>query len=132
MLPTNQVSPLILSQTPVGMTAPLLNRLESLYPSPRSFNPERYLENPSLTRYQLAFSKGSRQCIGINLATTELQCIIAGIFRRYDVYDSSKKDQKGPTLELFETNRDDVDMAYDFVTVAPKIGSNGVRVVIRQ
>jgi cytochrome P450 len=114
------------------MTAPLLNRLESFYPSPRSFLPERYLDNPSLTRYQLAFSKGSRQCIGINLAYTELQCIIAGIFRRYDVYDNSREHQIGPTLELFETSREDVDFANDYVTVAVKEGSNGVRLVIRQ
>lgn len=117
--------------TAVGMTAPLLNRLENLYPSPHSFSPERYLSNPGLTRYQLAFSKGTRQCIGMNLAYTELQCIIAGIFRRYDVYNSSKERQSGPTLELFQTGREDVDMACDFVTTAPKPGSSGVKLVVR-
>jgi cytochrome P450 len=114
------------------MTTPLLSCLESLYPSPRSFLPERYLDNPSLTRYLLAFSKDSRQCIGINLAYTELQCIIAGISRRYDVYVSTREHQIGPTLKLFETSREDVDFAYDFVTVAVREGSNGVRLVIRQ
>lgn len=118
-------------KTAVGMTAPLLNRLENLYPSPHSFSPERYLSNPGLTRYQLAFSKGTRQCIGMNLAYTELQCIIAGIFRRYDVYNSSKERQSGPTLELFQTGREDVDMACDFVTTAPKPGSSGVKLVVR-
>lgn len=113
------------------MTAPLLNRLPSLYPSPNTFSPERYLANPGLTRYQLAFSKGTRQCIGMNLAFTELQCIIAGIFRRYDVYDSSNNRQSGPTLELFETSREDVDMAYDFVTTAVKLESKGVKVIVR-
>jgi cytochrome P450 len=97
-----------LPTVPVGMTGPLLSPLESLYPSPRSFLPERYLDNPSLPRYQLAFSKDSLQCIGINLAYTELQCIIASIFRRYDVYVSSRKHQIGPALELFETSREDV------------------------
>lgn len=113
------------------MTAPLLNRLETLYPSPQTFSPERYLSDPRLTRYQLAFSKGTRQCIGINLAYTELQYILAGIFRRYDLYDSSSKSQHGPTLELFETSREDVDMACDFVTTATKPGSAGVRLKIR-
>lgn len=113
------------------MTAPLLNRLPSLYPSPNSFLPDRFLSNPSLSRYQLAFSKGSRQCIGMNLAYTELQCITAGIFRRYDVYDGSGT-QSGPTLELFQTSREDVDMACDFVTTAAKVGSRGVRVLVRR
>jgi hypothetical protein len=120
-----------LPQTAVGMTAPLLNRLESLYPSPRTFYPERYLSDPGLTRYQLAFSKGTRQCIGMNLAYTELQYILAGIFRRYDLYDSSNKAQSGPTLELFETSREDVDMACDFITTATKPGSKGVRLIVR-
>ena len=112
------------------MTAPLLNRLESLYPDPSVFNPDRYLNDPSLSRYQLAFSKGSRQCIGINLAMTELQMITAAIFRRYDLYDGSGK-QTTPTLELYHTTREDVDLAHDFINSAAKVGTKGVRLMVR-
>jgi hypothetical protein len=53
-------------QTPVGMTAPLINRNEDLYPSPLEFRPERFLENPKLLKYQMSFSRGSRICLGVS------------------------------------------------------------------
>jgi len=52
-------------KTPVGMTAPLLSRNEELYPSPMTFDPDRFLKNPRLDRYQLSFSRGSRRCLGV-------------------------------------------------------------------
>ena len=41
---------------------------------------------------------------------------IAGIFRRYDLYDPEKKGQSGPTLELYKTTRADVAMHADYIT----------------
>jgi hypothetical protein len=67
----------------------------------------------------------------INLAHQELQIVLAGVFRKYDLYDGTGR-QKGPTLELFETTREhDVDMAADFVSAAIRADSVGVRVLIR-
>lgn len=66
----------------------------------------------------------------MNLAFTELQVITAGIFGRYDLYDGTGK-QQGPTLELYQTTREDVDTVHDFVTGVPKMGSKGVRLMIR-
>lgn len=66
----------------------------------------------------------------INLAYSELYLILAGIFRKYDLYDGTGK-QTGPTLELFETGREDVDMAYDILIPFPKKGSLGVRLRVR-
>jgi hypothetical protein len=60
-----------------------------------------------------------------------LHLITAGIFRKYDLYDGSGM-QKGPTLELYETTREDVDMAHDWATPGLKEGSKGVRLMIRQ
>ncbi|KAI8633691.1 cytochrome P450 [Xylariaceae sp. FL1651] len=117
--------------TAVGMTAPLINRHPDLYERPDEFLPDRYLENPSLRKHQFAFSKGTRQCIGINLAYQELQTFTAGIFRRYDVYDPTQQKQSGPTLELFQTTRKDISMHADYITPAPYEGSQGLRVVIR-
>jgi hypothetical protein len=54
-------------QTAVGMTPPLTNRNESLYPSPLEFRPERFLENPRLLKYQFSFGKGTRICLGVRL-----------------------------------------------------------------
>jgi cytochrome P450 len=118
--------------TPVGMTAPLINRHPDIYERPDEFLPDRYLENPGLKKYQFAFSKGTRQCLGINLAYQELQTFTAGIFRKYDVYDPTKKKQDGPTLELFQTTQADIKMHADYITPAPYYGSQGLRIVIRQ
>lgn len=53
--------------TAMGMTAPLLSRNAELYLLPDEFRPERWLENPRLDRYSLAWSRGSRICLGVCL-----------------------------------------------------------------
>ncbi|KAH6706484.1 cytochrome P450 [Leptodontidium sp. MPI-SDFR-AT-0119] len=115
---------------PVGMTAPLLSRNEEIYPQSSVFRPERFLENPRLDKYQMAFSRGSRRCLGMPLAYSELYTILAGIFRKYDGYDGTGK-QSGPTLELYKTGRNDVDMAADYVTPFVRDDSLGVRLMVR-
>ncbi|KAJ6441185.1 cytochrome p450 protein [Purpureocillium lavendulum] len=115
----------------VGMAAPLVNRCADVYDRPDEFVPERYIEDPELLRYLLTFSHGARQCLGIHLAYREMQTVVAGIFRTYDAYDPEAARQ-GPTLELYKTERRDLEMAADYVVPAPYEGSLGVRVVIRQ
>ena len=67
----------------------------------------------------------------INLAYAELYIILAGVFRRYDLYDEAAK-QKMPTLALFETTRErDVDIAFDLLVPFPTRGSKGVRAIVR-
>lgn len=117
--------------TTVGMTAPLVNRDPSMYDSAGEFKPERYLTNPSLMRRHFTFGKGMRQCLGMNLAYQELQTFTAGVFRKYAIYDAGKATQGGPTLQLFETTREDVRLHADYVTPGLRPGSHGVRVVIR-
>ena len=56
--------------------------------------------------------------------------LLAGIFRKYDLYDGTGK-QAGSTLELYNTTREDVDMAADSLTPVLKEGSLGVRVKVR-
>ena len=56
--------------TPVGMTSVMIHMNPELFPRPREFDPERWLDangkrDRSLEKYLLSFSKGSRQCIGI-------------------------------------------------------------------
>jgi len=115
------------------MTSPIMGRNIDLYPDAMAFRPERYIEDPKLVKYLTTFSKGTRQCLGINLAYQEMFQILAGVFRKYDLYDPIKgeKGQNGPTLELFETTREDVDFVSDFVTPGLKPGSDGVRLVVR-
>lgn len=117
--------------TCIGMNAPLINRHHSIYERPDDFYPDRYIQDPKLLKYQMSFSKGTRQCLGINLAYQELQTFTAGIFRRYNVYDAIKEEQQGPTLELFESTLEDVSMYSDYITPAPYEGSQGLRLLIR-
>ncbi|KAM0592775.1 hypothetical protein ACHAPN_006606 [Verticillium nonalfalfae] len=113
--------------TSVGMTARMLNRHSAWFGDDADeFRPERYLENPALLRRSLTFSKGGRQCIGMNLAYQELQTFTAGLFRRYGVYDPQVEEQGGPTLELFETTLDDVRIHADYVTPGAPPRSRGV------
>jgi cytochrome P450 len=118
--------------TVVGMTAMLVNRSPLWYENPDEFRPERYLENPKSFKRMLTFSKGARQCLGINLAYQELQTFTAGIFRKYGPYDPKLKEQSGPTLELHETTLEDVKTHADYVTPGLRPGSKGVQVRIRR
>ena len=77
--------------TPMSMSHPLLMRDASIFPEPARFRPERWLENPGLERYQIAFSKGTRGCIGITLAWTEMRLILANVFTRYGNCRSDRK-----------------------------------------
>jgi hypothetical protein len=68
----------------------------------------------------------------MNLAYAELYIILAVMFRKYDLYDGSG-DQQTPTLELFETSReDDVDIYADFATPWPRNKLPGIRVMVRE
>ena len=56
-----------------------------IFPDPPLFKPERWLpletEGRQLQRYLVAFSRGSRQCLGMNLGSAELYMGLAGVFR---------------------------------------------------
>ena len=57
---------------------------------PEAFRPERWLaDSPSdyqeLEKKFVPFSRGSRMCIGSNLAYAEFYLTIAHLFRRFDV-----------------------------------------------
>lgn len=115
----------------VSMDAISISMNPRIFPEPRRFLPERWIGNSRLDKYLLSFSKGTRMCAGINLAYAELYIILAGIFRKYDLYDAAAA-QDTPTMELFETTRErDVDMEADFLAAWPSRESKGIRVVVR-
>lgn len=70
--------------TIVHMTALLIHENEEVFPDAKVFRPERWLGEEKLQRYLVPFSRGSRGCLGINLAWTELYMIIAKVFRRFN------------------------------------------------
>jgi cytochrome P450 len=117
--------------TPVGMTSTLVHQDPSIFPSPLSFEPERWLENPRLDKYMLAFSKGTRQCIGINLAYAELYMAFSTIFRLYGSKDVRMDGDVG-YFELFETTLEDVEIQGDGVIPLPKPDTKGIRMHVRK
>jgi cytochrome P450 len=99
---------------------------EDIFPEHNTFLPERWLGDPKgpgglkpLTHYMVAFSRGSRMCIGLNMAYAELYIGLATAFRRHE-------------FELYETDRSDVDFAVDMVSTQPKFGTKGVRVTVKK
>jgi cytochrome P450 len=112
--------------TPVSMTSVLIHHDESIFPNSCEFQPERWINNPGLDRYLVSFSKGSRSCIGVNLAYAEMYLWLAGVFRRYGSPDIRFKTDEG-ALELFETDQSDVDMWADRFIPVVKPGSKRVR-----
>lgn len=63
-------------RTPVSMTIVDVFDDEEIFPSPRTFNPDRWIGNPkarngqSLERYFVGFGKGTRSCLGIKSVST--------------------------------------------------------------
>jgi len=99
----------------------------SIFPSPTSFRPERWIENPRLDKYLIAFARGSRQCIGINLAYAELYLALSTIFRRYGSKDVRGDGDLG-AFELFDTTDKDWVIVGDGITPLTVPESKGIRI----
>ena len=105
----------------VSMNTWCMHHDERIYPKSFEYIPERWLGDPkgpdgekSLKRYMTAFGKGSRLCLGINLAYAETTMLLAALFRRFE-------------LELFETDYEDVRVARDVVAPDTDPSRIGVR-----
>lgn len=107
--------------TPVAMSSLLQHRDSSKFPNPMKFDPDRWLQqsnNARLERYLVPFSKGTRQCMGINLATAEIYLTLAIVFRRFK-------------MELYETTDRDAEIVHDFFIPHGHKDSKGVRIVFK-
>ncbi|KUI64499.1 Trichodiene oxygenase [Cytospora mali] len=94
------------------------------------YRPQRWIDNPQLSRYFIGFSRGSRNCVGMTLARREMAIILATLFLKWDVYNG--KPGQGPTLELYDTERArDIDANGDYIIPVPAVGSKGLRVMVR-
>lgn len=109
----------------VSMDTYHMHHDESIFPDSFTFKPERWLNNPrgpdgqkSLARYLASFGRGTRKCVGFNLAYAEITLVLAALFRRFD-------------FDLYETSRSDVDCYRDMVGLEVAPGSKGVRVTVR-
>ncbi|KAL3481678.1 cytochrome P450 [Aspergillus californicus] len=106
--------------TPISITTLCAHTAETVFPNPYVFNPDRWLgeDGKERRKFQMAFSKGTRKCLGIELARAELSLVVAALIRGFD-------------MTLYETDASDVAFTHDYHIAMPKMDSKGVRVMVR-
>ncbi|KAF7189124.1 Cytochrome P450 monooxygenase [Pseudocercospora fuligena] len=110
--------------TPISMTIADVHLNSDFFPEAEKFKPERWLgdspkapDGSPLERYFVAFGKGPRSCLGINLAWMELFKLVGTIMRKFQ-------------LELYETDVTDVLLGHDFFLPSPRLDSKGIRIKV--
>jgi cytochrome P450 len=63
----------------------LIHHREDLYPDPKRFKPERFLERQFSPYEYLPFGGGNRRCIGMALAMMEMKLVLATILSRFEL-----------------------------------------------
>lgn len=104
--------------TPISMSAYFVHRDKRYFPDPEKFIPERWVDPQArvrLERYLVAFSKGSRICLGMMLAYEEMYFAVATIVRRFE-------------MELYRTTEADVKMTRDMFNPHTDQGTRRVQV----
>lgn len=110
--------------TVVSMDIYSVSHDEAIFPDSFTYRPERWLGSPrapdgrQLSQYLVTFGRGTRSCVGMQLAYAELYVGLASLFRRFD-------------FDLYETDRSDVELARDRFVPRPVSSSQGVRVVVK-
>ncbi|MCJ1396152.1 hypothetical protein MMC18_009041 [Xylographa bjoerkii] len=98
-------------QTPVSQSTYMVHMNEDIFPEPNKFKPQRWVDNKGLDKYMVAWSRGTRICLGMNLAYAEIYLALAAIYRQFDV-------------QLFETTQErDVDVVHDYFIGMPQMDS---------
>ncbi|KAL9076278.1 MAG: hypothetical protein Q9161_000994 [Pseudevernia consocians] len=68
------------------------------FKDPQTYRPERWLEDSTdgdrreMEKKFIPFSRGSRSCIGLNLAYAEIYLILAHLFRRFEISNAGTTD----------------------------------------
>jgi cytochrome P450 len=105
---------LVRAGTWVFMLASAVHQDETVYPEPRSFRPERFLDTTPDRYGMLAFSNGRHRCPGVTFFNTEANIVLHRMFGRLE-------------MEPCLAHLDRTFMAFGFFN-RPK---NGTRVVVR-
>ncbi|MBD2776381.1 cytochrome P450 [Iningainema tapete] len=72
----------------------LLHQREDLYPQPKQFKPERFLERQFSPYEFMPFGAGVRRCIGHALAPFEMKLVLATIVSRYQLALADHRPEK--------------------------------------
>ncbi|KAM5439973.1 hypothetical protein McanCB56680_003229 [Microsporum canis] len=97
--------------TPVSQSSYFVHTDPTIFPDPEKFDPERWIQatekGERLSRYTVSFTKGNRNCQGLNLAYAELYLMFAVMARRFD-------------MELHETTIENIRVGREFGIGLPK------------
>lgn len=108
--------------TPMSMSSMMMHTDPAIFPDPQSFKPDRWLSSKGvrLDNYLVPFGKGTRQCLGINLAWAEMYLLVANMCApgRFN-------------FALYETDLSDVKVEHDFFVAFPRLDTKGVRVTVK-
>jgi cytochrome P450 family 135 len=63
----------------------LVHRRADVYPDPRAFRPERFLERPPGTYTWFPFGGGVRRCVGASFAQFEMKVVLRELIARLDI-----------------------------------------------
>lgn len=118
--------------TPVSQTQMFIMTDPDLFPRPKKFIPERWLPGAGddfppahqAKKHFIPFSRGTRSCVGINLAYAELFLTIGNLLKPKDVGGSFE-------MELIQTTPRDFEAVYDWFSPCPPLDSKGLRVLIK-
>ncbi|POS78532.1 cytochrome P450 [Diaporthe helianthi] len=101
--------------TPMSTTTLSAHTAPSVFPDPFVFDPERWLgeEGRKLQKYQMSFGKGSRKCLGIELARAEMYLVTVALVRGFD-------------MKLWKTEARDVAFGHDYHVSLPSIEFKGL------
>jgi cytochrome P450 family 110 len=64
---------------------------QSVYPQPKQFKPERFLERQFSPYEFLPFGGGSRRCLGMAFAQYEMKIVLATILSRFKISMLNKR-----------------------------------------
>ncbi|RFU80113.1 cytochrome p450 [Trichoderma arundinaceum] len=103
----------------IGTSSPLIHTHESIFPQPLEFIPERWLDEKKQRRrdlesYIMSFGKGSRICLGMQLAHCQLYIAVSALVLRVM-----------PHMELYKTTKEDAEYDHDGILARPRPGSKG-------
>ncbi|KAJ3499068.1 hypothetical protein NLG97_g632 [Lecanicillium saksenae] len=94
-----------------------------IFPNPEKFDPDRWLKQSDfkhLSKHLQPWGRGSRFCLGKELAYTDLYLTTARLFGP----------ECGFSFKLFETKQSDWDIFGDYFAPMPARGSRSLRVVV--
>ncbi|EMD63707.1 hypothetical protein GGP41_005656 [Bipolaris sorokiniana] len=112
------------ANTCISMTISDSSHDPAIFPNSTAFIPERWLgdsrtpDGLPLDRFMVSFGRGTRACLGVTLAWTEMYLVLGMMFRRYK-------------YELFESSVADVEVGHDFFIPITSLESKGLRVFVK-